>query len=118
MVVVLFALFMFLPSSAVLAHPCDDNYTEQQDKEDCWWRFWNEQSTEQDMMMSDMMSGIDMSTYVPLDGTLCNTQYTEQQDKEDCWWRYWNSVPPMDMDMDMDMDMESDKDMMSGDGGM
>ncbi len=54
------------------------------------------------------MTGMDMSTYVPMDGMLCNTQYTEQQDKEDCWWRYWNSVPPMDMDMDM----------MSVDGGM
>ena len=103
MVVVLFALLMFLPSSAVFAHPCDDNYTEQQDKEDCWWRYWSDQATEEDMMMSDMdmMSGMDMSTYVPMNGMLCNTQYTEQQDKEDCWWRYWNSVPSMDMDMDM-----------------
>ena len=54
MVVVLFALLMFLPSSAVFAHPCDDNYTEQQDKEDCWWRYWNSVPP-MDMDM-DMMS--------------------------------------------------------------
>ena len=113
MVAVMFALLLFLPSSAVLAHPCDDNYMEQQAQEDCWWRYWNDLSNDEDMMSNnDMMSDMDMSTYVPTDGTRCNTEYTEQQAKEDCWWRYWNSLPE-DMNMMSDMNMTSEKDMMS-----
>ncbi len=51
------AALLLFTTSTVWAHPCDDNYSEQQARESCWWRYWNDQSTPEDMMMSDDMMG-------------------------------------------------------------
>ncbi|MCY4521272.1 MAG: hypothetical protein OXC13_10910 [Caldilineaceae bacterium] len=123
------ALLLFT-TSTVWAHPCDDNYAEQQDRESCWWRFWNDQSTPEDMMMSDdkmmddgmmmsddkmmddgMMGDTMMATPMMtsmFDGMVCNTHYTEQQDRENCWWRFHNDLPPIEAQPMMSDDMMGD----------
>ena len=121
------ALLLFT-TSTVWAHPCDDNYAEQQDRESCWWRFWNDQSTPEDMMMSDgmmddtmmaddkmmddgMMDDTMMATPMMtsmFDGMVCNTHYTEQQDRENCWWRFHNDLPPVEVQPMMSDDMMDD----------
>ena len=69
-------LFVTTPASA---HPCDDNYTEQKDRENCWWRYWNNLSTPEDLMASAAAHP-------------CDDNYTEQKDRENCWWRHWNNL--------------------------
>ena len=131
------ALLLFT-TSTVWAHPCDDNYTEQQDRESCWWRYWNDQSTPEDMMMSDDMMGDKMMSDGMMDdkmmsddmmddkmmsddmmesmfdGMVCNTHYTAQKDRENCWWRFHNGLPPIEVQPMMDDGMMDDK-MMSDD---
>lgn len=34
-------LWLAVWPSPVQAHPCDDLYTRQQDRETCWWNYWN-----------------------------------------------------------------------------
>ncbi len=34
-------LWLAVPPQPVHAHPCDDLYTRQQDRETCWWNYWN-----------------------------------------------------------------------------
>ena len=131
------ALLLFT-TSTVWAHPCDDNYAEQQNRESCWWRFWNDQSTPEDKMMPDDMMGDkmmpddmmgdkmmpddmmgDKMMSVPpmtsmFDGMVCNTHYTEQQDRENCWWRFHNGLPPIEeVQPMMSDDMMGDGMMMS-----
>ena len=118
------AALLLFTTSTVWAHPCDDNYTEQQDRESCWWRYWNDQSTPEDMMMSDGMMGDkmmaddmmadnmmaddmmadDMMESV-FDGMVCDTHYTAQKDRENCWWRFHNGLPPIEVQPMMSDDM-------------
>ena len=51
---VLCAGFVFV-SRPVLAHFCDDTYTTLQDRENCWWRYWNGLSTLADRQGSDLL---------------------------------------------------------------
>ena len=48
---VLFLFLIFLPS-ATLAHYCDENYVEQKAREDCWWRYWTNNQTNEDLVLS------------------------------------------------------------------
>ena len=48
-VLVLFLVFL---SSVALAHYCDDHYVEQQAREDCWSRYWTNNQTEADLLLS------------------------------------------------------------------
>ncbi len=34
-------LWLAMPPEPVQAHPCDDLYSRQQDRETCWWHYWN-----------------------------------------------------------------------------
>ena len=132
------AALLLFTTSTVWAHPCDDNYTEQQDRESCWWRYWNDQSTPEDMMMSDDMMGDKMMSNGMMDdmmmsdgmmddkmmsdgmmgsmfdGMVCDTHYTAQQDRENCWWRYHNGLPPIEVQPMMADDMMDDKMMSDG----
>ena len=102
------AALLLFTTSTVWAYPCDDNYAEQQDRESCWWRFWNDQSTPEDKMMSDGMMGS------MFDGMVCDTHYTAQQDRENCWWRYHNGLSPIEVQPMMADDMMGDKMMSDG----
>ncbi|MXZ41769.1 MAG: hypothetical protein F4Z18_08315 [Caldilineaceae bacterium SB0666_bin_21] len=39
-------LWLAVWPSPVQAHPCDDLYTRQQDRETCWWHYWNSLATQ------------------------------------------------------------------------
>ena len=71
------------PTVEVQAHFCDDNYTDQQDRENCWWRYWNGLTTDADRAQPRAESP-------PLGGMVCDSHFTDQQEREDCWWRHWN----------------------------
>ena len=122
------AALLLFTKSTFWAHPCDDNYSEQQARESCWWRYWNDQSTPEDMMMSGDMMGDKMMAgdmmgdkamagdmMGPMfDGMVCNTHYTAQKDRENCWWRFHNGMAPIEVQPMMSDDMMGDK-MMSDD---
>ena len=74
------------PAGETQAHFCDDNFTDQQDREDCWWRYWNDLTTDADRAQPRAESP-------PLGGTVCDSHFTDQQEREDCWWRHWNDRP-------------------------
>ena len=92
-------LFLFaLPMGKVQAHFCDDNYVEQKDRENCWWRYWNglPLSLKGSASPAEPVHPIPDAEPVPdaaADGTFCDRFYTSQQDRENCWWRYWNGLP-------------------------
>ncbi len=103
-------------SQPVYAHFCDDHYVTEQDRAACWWRYWNDQSTETEQawavywsrywndqspeedgqetaMTSPAATSVSASMLaLPGSGESCDTLYTTQQDKEDCWWRYHQSL--------------------------
>ncbi len=94
------------------AHFCEDNYTIQQEREACWWRYWNGLSTPEDMagtvqsMVDDTPqptptpypTSTPLAQFRPWDGAVCNTYYTIQRAREDCWWRWHNGLPaPQDL---------------------
>jgi hypothetical protein len=122
------AALLLFTTSTVWAHPCDDNYAEQQDRESCWWRYWNDQSTPEDKMMSDGMMGDKMMSDGMMgdkmmsdgmmasmfDGMVCDTHYTAQKDRENCWWRFHNGLPPIEAQPMMADDMMGDKMMSDG----
>ena len=76
------AALLLFTGDAAWAHPCDDNYTEQHEIENCWWRYWNNQSTPEDLTLS-----------AAPDGMLCNSLNALQANREACWWNYQNSLP-------------------------
>ncbi len=39
-------LWLAMPPESVQAHPCDDLYARQQDRETCWWNYWNSLSVQ------------------------------------------------------------------------
>ncbi len=79
-----------------LTHFCDDNYTNQQDRENCWWRYWNGLTTDADRAQPSATSSL------PLGGMFCDSYYTDQQEREDCWWRHWNDLPLMTTELQSD----------------
>ena len=48
---------LLVTTNTALAHPCDDNYTLEINRANCWWRYTNDQSIPEDMsvMSDDMM---------------------------------------------------------------
>ena len=84
------ALGLALPTDATLAHYCDDHYDGQQARENCWWRYWNQQPSPQDRQYQE--AALAATTPEP-NGAYCDAHYTEQQARENCWWRYWNDRP-------------------------
>ncbi len=40
-----------LLGSFTLAHYCDDSYETIEERSACWWRYWNDQPSEQDLML-------------------------------------------------------------------
>ena len=91
------------PTGEAHAHFCDDNYAVQQDRENCWWRYWNDLTTDADRGQLTAQSS-------PLsDGTLCDSHFTTQQEREDCWWRYWNDRPlvPIELSVELIPDSET-----------
>ncbi|MXZ40993.1 MAG: hypothetical protein F4Z18_04235 [Caldilineaceae bacterium SB0666_bin_21] len=105
-------LAVSLPRGTSLAHYCDDGYyTTQQQREDCWWRYWNNQQNAQDLAFqqqtgsasgqsqqqtgstsgqSESMQG-SPSTSTVTSGVYCDAHYSDQKNRENCWWRYWNN---------------------------
>ena len=88
----------------VSAHPCDDNYITEEDRSNCWWRYWNDQSTPADGIQTASAPQPVVVAATPTPpatqpsntnnpSVICNQHYTEQQDKENCWWRWHNSLP-------------------------
>ncbi len=45
---VMTAAVLLLATTPASAHPCDEIYKEQKDRENCWWRYWNNQQTDED----------------------------------------------------------------------
>ena len=84
------ALGLALQADTALAHYCDDHYDGQQARENCWWRYWNQQPTPQDRQYQE--AALAATTPEP-DGAYCDAHYTEQQARENCWWRYHNGLP-------------------------
>ncbi len=83
-------LLAIWPTGEVQSHYCDDNFSEQQDRENCWWRYWNGLTTDADQ---EAQATATPSSESATDGTSCDELFTEQQDRENCWWRYWNGLP-------------------------
>ena len=84
-------LLVSWPTAEVQAHFCDDNYADQKDRENCWWRYWNG-FTDTDQGAQTASRSIPSSESA-VDGTLCDRLFVDQQDRENCWWRYWNGLP-------------------------
>ena len=85
-------LLVAWPTAEVQAHFCDDNYADQKDRENCWWRYWNG-FTDTDQGAQATASSTISSSESAVDGTLCDRLFVDQQDRENCWWRYWNGWP-------------------------
>lgn len=85
-------LFATTPASA---HPCDDNYKEQKDRENCWWRYWNDQQTDEDRRLAALTHTPAATSVLQAEagGAYCDVHYTTQKDRENCWWRYHNNLP-------------------------
>lgn len=84
----------------VLAHFCDDNYTTQQAREACWWRYWNGLSTQQDKLEAkplpvpvQQVPTAPPSTGSPVDVRVCDVYYFEPADRANCWQRWRNGLP-------------------------
>lgn len=81
------------PTVEAQAHFCDDNYAEQPDRENCWWRYWNDLSTDADRQGQAVAASTTPTPTPAVDGSLCDRFYTSQPDRENCWWRFWNGLP-------------------------
>ncbi len=99
-------LSLMLYTGPVLAHYCDDNYIGQKDRENCWWRYWNNQPSQQDLQyqaqetstsqnLGGMAEGQSTGDNGVTTGSAhyCDNNYIGQKDRENCWWRYWNNQP-------------------------
>lgn len=84
------------PAGEAHAHFCDDNYAEQQDRENCWWRYWNDLTTDADR------EPLTAKSTSASDGTFCDSYFTTQQEREDCWWRYWNDRPLVPIELSVE----------------
>lgn len=91
------ALGLALQTDSALAHYCDDHYDGQQAREDCWWRYWNQQPSPQDRQYQE--AALAATTPAP-NGAYCDAHYTEQQARENCWWRYHNGLPLLESPSD------------------
>ena len=97
------ALILILYAVPAGVHYCDDSYITQQDRENCWWRYWNNQPSLQDLQYQsaessesgtvDSLSSENAGQDREGGGHYCDDSYTTQQDRENCWWRYWNNQP-------------------------
>ena len=86
-------LLAIWPTREVQAHFCNDNFSEQQIRENCWWRYWNGLTTDTDRQAPAVASSTTSSAASAVDGTFCDRFFTNQKDRENCWWRYWNGLP-------------------------
>ncbi len=103
-------LCLFLQTNSVEAHYCDDYYSDQKERENCWWRYWNNQPSPQDLSFQQQTSSSQGSGQSESaqdtpshnvgggGGAYCNNYYSDQKERENCWWRYWNNQPsPQDL---------------------
>ena len=48
-------LCLVLPTTSVEAHYCDDYYSDQKDRENCWWRYENDQQSPNDLAIQQQI---------------------------------------------------------------
>ncbi len=89
------ALCFLLQAGPAWAHYCDDHYADQQEREDCWWRYWNNQVSPQDLQVQAQDEPETLPQSSPSaesSGHYCDVNYASQQAREDCWWRFHNGL--------------------------
>lgn len=108
-------LWLAMPPEPVQAHPCDDLYSRRQDRETCWWHYWNSlagqpqsvwkvrQYTAKLHRLHPGDPRIDpwdrrypppvRTVYVLVDERVCDSYYAHPDDRANCRWRLQNRMP-------------------------